>query len=162
MSNQVYRNKEKRYDLVNGSSGRWVLTSAQSIPTGTTTLVNTWVNDLDDGIFQSIIYSAGRFTIQTSGVYSIFVSLGYTENINLSRKSHILYNDGSITRLLGQVENGSKQAGTNLLYQNPSTIIKMKKGDFVEIYGYQNSGSSLNFVGNVTDPRCEILITRIA
>jgi hypothetical protein len=83
--------------------------------------------------------SNGRFTPTVAGYYQFNVSLGFqgqsTQSIAIN-----LYKNGSLnlyTALMSANANGLVASGSGLIYCNGST-------DYIEVYGWQNTGGALN------------------
>jgi hypothetical protein len=114
----------------------------QSVSSGTWTKVTYDTEEFDT----NNNFASSRFTPTVAGYYQInarVVSSGYTTN----QTALSIYKNGSESsgKRLNQIPNGTASSlcpmGSALIYMNGST-------DYLEIYVYQNSGSSQTFLGS--------------
>lgn len=123
--------------------------AAQSISTGTDTIVTFDSEDLDTNGFHSTSSNTGRITIPSgyAGKYLIYGYIGYT-TINSSgyRELNVLKNG---TGNLVRNEDSGMPSVTNNYYPTPqiTLILDLAVADYVELQAFQNSGISLNIGG---------------
>jgi hypothetical protein len=96
---------------------------------------NTTAYDTDSIVGPSVT----RFTIHTAGVYLLEGSIPWQTNA-LGRRSIFFKVDG--TTYTGYQT--LTPFATDTQWQNMSWVTRLAAGDYVELYGYQNSGSTLS------------------
>ena len=162
MSNQVYANSVSRYDLANTASGSYVKTAVQSIPDVATTRVVGWSSSVDKGLSAVVSIVSDEFVFDKAGVYHIQFNWLFNANATGSRKGSILLTPavGSAQRL-GNVEIVNGGVGARVEAQSV-LVWKMEAGDKISLEVAQNSGAPLDLFGDATDPRTNVVITRVA
>jgi len=110
--------------------------STTSVPNTTWTKVTYGTENFDT----NSNYASSRFTPTVAGYYQINANLRYANSIGGTVLQMAIYKNGSLYTLVSNgVSTGVTRAlcAATLLYCNGST-------DYVEIYTYQNSGSTEN------------------
>ena len=117
-------------------------TAGQSISSSTITKVemNVELFDTDTAYDNSTNY---RFTVPSGKAGKYYVG-AYARHGNFTAAREILfiYKNGSITM---QAESGNAGAFQTL---QASTVTDLSVGDYIELYGYQTSGSSQTLIGD--------------
>lgn len=110
-------------------------TLGTSIPNNVTTKVNFNTIDISSGLFDT---GLDRFTANRSMSITVSSSVGYTANATGFREIDIYLN--------GSVYKAHAYPGSSVisgLTGNLTASIDLKKGDYIEIFTYQNSGGAL-------------------
>ena len=87
-----------------------------------------------------------RLTIKQAGAYIITGQCSFNTSATGRRGVYIYLNGGQIN---AQVTNGNSAAPTHV---TTTTIKYLAVGDYVEMYGYQNSGGNLSVLTDVHSP----------
>jgi hypothetical protein len=115
------------------------------LTTATATAISFGASDtevFDTSSFHSPTSDNSRITIPTGlgGKYAVVAGIQYATNATGMRYCSI-YKNGAIEAVQRTPANSVSLAGTLL---TASTIISLSAGDYVELYGFQNSGGNLN------------------
>ena len=116
-------------------------TANQSMPNATFTAI-TWNSEyFDTDSFHSTATNTSRFTIPTgkAGYYSIIGRLDYAANVTQSRRMAIYKNGTLIQGQVFVVPSGGFEITTQI-----ATVLNLDVADYIEIYGFQNSGGALD------------------
>lgn len=126
-------------DSSNLSSGAWHLVTFDQ-------------DDIDNDNMHSTVSSTSRITIQTSGYYEITAHPHWNNNSTGSREAYIYKNNnGDETLSTGTgLYNSAVPASTNFgtTIPMPPLITSFTAGDYIELYMYQNSGTTLSIAGS--------------
>lgn len=114
--------------------------ATQSIATASNTAVQWDTEDRDDNNYWSSTANT-RFTIPAAGWYQVEAAFAWAANANGSRRIYIAKN-GDTTNPLAVEWEGPVIGVT--LHQSIGTMAYLNAGDYVEIYGRQDSGGNLN------------------
>lgn len=95
----------------------------------------------DNDSIHSTVTNTSRFTCQTAGIYSIFGSLTFAANATGRRQVGIRIN-GATTIAIHE-QNASP---VNETFLDIATLYQLAVADYVEMVGYQDSGSSLSVI----------------
>jgi hypothetical protein len=90
-------------------------------------------------------FSSSTFTPTVAGYYQVIGKIAFSPNATNSRWTALYKNGTKIADIgwaLGNGTNFSEAVGSYLIYMNGTT-------DYLEIYGFQNSGSTLTTDGGV-------------
>lgn len=122
--------------------------TSQNITTGTYTALSLDVTDVDSDTGHSNVTNNTRYTCQVPGWYFVegYVSLGATGAS--SNIAALVAKNGSFLAATEQWVNRQ----TDLQSTLASGTVQLAAGDYVEIWGFQNSGSTVaTFVGGDLD-----------
>jgi len=116
--------------------------AAQAIPTGVRTAISWQASAYQTGITWSAGTNPTRLTVPTTGIYLLDASIRWTSSA--SNTYGIGWHRGSSlsTQYDMQMHPGNGQDTTSGL-----ELIDMVAGDYLEVYGYQDSGVNKNAVG---------------
>lgn len=117
--------------------------AVQSVTNSTSSKVNLNAKTFDDlNLFDNS--TNYRFTAAKSGFYFVKGSVNWSPNATGVRGALIFVNGGSVA------ENYQQANASNFITATVSDLIKLEAGDYVELYGYQDSGGSLNITSGST------------
>jgi hypothetical protein len=128
------------------------LTSAQTVNSGTTPVVNWDTNYVNQG---GITYSAGRFTAQVSGVYFVHGRIRYQDSSGGYAGELMLKKNGSYV----VYDYNNSLTGYESLAV--STYVNLSVNDYLEFIAAHGSGSSKTITGN-TEGACNYSIKLVA
>lgn len=111
--------------------------TAQSIPTGVQTVVTGFTN-IDSDVAGGFNSSTGVYTIQVSGQYDLYGSLGWANTSAVGARYAILRVNGVVVAT-GQVSG----ANTEVTVSAKKTM-QLKAGDQVTLVALQHSGGAMN------------------
>lgn len=115
------------------------VSTAQSIPTGTWTVLTFDYEDFDVGDMVDLSTNNDRITIKEDGVYLIIGQVAFDNNATGLRFISILKNGARIAEGGSGVADGSYDARVNA-----SAMFEFTAGDYVQLQAWQNSGGDLN------------------
>lgn len=105
-------------------------------------LLDTEIIDTDGG--HSTTTNSQRYTAQVAGVYEVNGAVSFTSGGTGIRGAKFLVN--GVTSVPGS-ENTIAPAGSNASTVNAFTsYVRLAVGDYVSLWGYQNSGAALNTI----------------
>lgn len=114
--------------------------NAQSLASGFSAIaMDTTILDTDSQHSNSVNNS--RVVCQVAGWYSVGGAVGFSTNTTGSRGGLIYKNGSSLTQATGNIA-----AASNVLHVATAGefCIQLAVGDYVELYGFQNTGAPLN------------------
>lgn len=110
----------------------------------------TWDTEtFDTDAFHSTSTNTSRITIPTgkAGYYRVTTRITFAGVTNFRSRQVRLYKNGAGFELFNQVSSGTSTNGDDNSYEL-NTVVSLAVGDYLEIYAYQLSGSSLAVRGN--------------
>jgi hypothetical protein len=112
----------------------------QSITTGTVTAINLQVEDFDtDGLHDNVTNNT-RLTVQLTGIYEIHANILWDTNATGGRHCIIRKNGVATDLLVSSIPgNGAFSPNSHI-----SGFIQLTAGDYIEMFGFQDSGGNLN------------------
>lgn len=114
--------------------------AAQSLTTGTDTVLTANSENFDNNTMHSTISNTSRITFQTAGRYLLNANLTFATSSTGVRKTEFYLN--GTTPLTGMLINATASPFlTDLQATRTRTFIV---GDYVEVRAFQNSGGNLN------------------
>lgn len=118
--------------------------SAQSISNNTVTAVTWDAEDFDSDAFHSTSTNTSRLTIPSgkAGKYLITGTLFWSGSDLDESRSILIYKNGAIWRYIDQMQ--AVNVTNRRTGQSFSTVMDLAVADYVEIYAWQTSGSSLD------------------
>lgn len=124
----------------------------QSVSNLTETAISFDVEEFDTDGFHSNTTNNTRITIPTGkgGKYLVTMRLSWAQNSTGSRWVSLFKNGSDYaTHIMPPISSSN----TNQL-SSISLVVNLVAGDYIELYGQQGSGGSLNALGNSTFQRC--------
>ena len=118
-----------------GVNGRSHSSALTSIPSGAYTKL-TPTNDWANGITWDA--TNHRFTINTEGYYQVNGTVTFSNPSAAVEVVAAIYKNGSSVAECQGTTNATSEGGASV-----SDIMKCAKGDYIELYCYQNKGSNL-------------------
>lgn len=120
--------------------------SAQTINNGSLTAIEYNAETYDTDGFHSTTTNPSRMTIPTGkgGYYVLHVMLTYSENSGGFRDLRF-YKNGSELQMLRTAGQPNTSASTGMFASYAGNFVA---GDYLEVFGYQNSGGSLDIGAN--------------
>lgn len=120
-------------------------TSGQS--SGSWHVVSFDQDDIDNDSMHSTVSNTSRITINTTGYYQITASLSWTNDPSGTREAYVYKNNNGDTSL----STGTGLINTTAAYTSnfittvliPPMIFSFTAGDYIELYGFQNTGGTL-------------------
>jgi hypothetical protein len=131
--------------LGSGSNGpprfRGYASTAQSISDATWTAltIDTEVYDSDGG--HSTTTNTSRYTVQVAGTYLITGTAAFAANATGNRAVRLAVNG---TAIIGSFDKTLPATATHSSSRLSVAQAVCAVGDYIEVYGYQNSGAALN------------------
>lgn len=113
----------------------------QSLPTSGSAVALTFATALRNS---SNLISGSRFYAKESGLYLVNVLIEFDAN-GTGRRELLFYKNGVETHSRDRARVAADASGNNPRLQ-ATRIIPLNRGDYVEVYGYHNSGGALNAV----------------
>lgn len=115
-------------------------TVTQTIATGTWTAITQDSTILDTDSQHSNSTNNSRFTCQIAGWYSVSGAVGFNTNSTGARGASI-YKNGAVL----PTGSGAVTATSNAIHVATAgrVLVQLGVGDYVEMYGWQNSGGNL-------------------
>lgn len=131
--------------LTNRPTAMVYQTAAQSLANGAFTAITMDSTILDTYGQHSNTTNNSRFTCQLAGWYSVSGGVSYLTNTTGSRGALIYKNGAALTQATGGIV-----AASNALHvaMTGEFLIQLAVGDYVELYGWQNSGGALSTAGS--------------
>lgn len=116
--------------------------AAQSLANDTITAITFDSETLDVGAMHSTSSNTSRVTVPANGagLYLIFGSVRYASNATGQRQARLKKN-GTTDLALDTL---TVVAATSIAAAHARAIVDLAAGDYVELYGYQNSGGALD------------------
>jgi hypothetical protein len=127
--------------LMNPPTARLTHSATQSATTSTYTahLFNTETFDTD-GIHSTSV-NTSRFTIVTTGKYRLSGAIGWAGNAT-GRRIQAWYKNGVI--ISGGAIAAVATSASSIVLGAPTITAQLTAGDYVELFGWQDSGGALN------------------
>jgi hypothetical protein len=120
--------------LMAGPAFRAYQSSSQSLSSGAFTKLNLQTENFDT----SSNFASSRFTPTVAGYYQFNWGMGLATT---TQSLSVLYKNGAISTYGSYSTLMTESVGSDIVYLNGST-------DYVELYGFQNSGVSQNVSAN--------------
>ncbi len=114
-------------------------TAAVSISNSTDSVISFNSERFDFGNLHSTSTNTSRITVAADGIYTISGSINFAVNSSGIRALYVRHN--GTTDIAGQSAPANASNSTSL---SINTIYALSAGDYVELFAYQTSGSSLN------------------
>lgn len=138
----IRRSAANTWDTVKADIGcRCTRTASQSVPNNTSTAIafNSELYDTDDIHDNST--NPSRLVCKTAGKYAIGGTLNFSADSNGLRQIQIRRNGGNLIAVqrVGSVNTSGPSHALSV-----STVFNLAINDYVELEGFQNSGSSLS------------------
>ena len=115
--------------------------ASQSLSNATFTTITFGSENFDTDAFHSTVSNTSRLTVPTgkAGKYYVYAQLAYNGNSTGQRQAEITVNGSGGYAKTVELNNGSSYITTPIT----STVITLAVGDYVELGGYQDSGTTL-------------------
>lgn len=120
-------------------------TIAQNLATGTFTAITMDSTILDTDGQHSNSTNNSRVVCQVAGWYSVSGGIGFVTNATGARGAVIYKNGSPLTQATGNIV-----AASNAVHVSTAGefLVQLAVGDYVELYGWQNSGGALSTAGS--------------
>lgn len=118
-------------------------TTTQSVSTGAWTTLSLNSTQVDTYGGHSNTTNNTRYTAQVSGVYAVCGVAAFNSNSTGVRGSRLHVN-GSVVQGTAQMMTPATSSGTGL--PTPVRTIRLTAGDYIEVAGWQSSGSPLSTI----------------
>lgn len=120
-------------------------TASQSLANGAFTAITMDSTVFDPNGQHSNTTNNSRVTCQVAGWYSVSGGVSYLTNTTGSRGALIYKNGTALTQATGGIV-----AASNAIHvaMTGEVLIQLAVGDYVELYGWQNSGGALSTAGS--------------
>ena len=115
--------------------------TSQSIPNNVETALSFDSNDFNVGSIHSTTVNPTRFTVPSTGVYSIFGLYRASSNATGTRYAAIKKNGSVYLSINWSAVSASSDTSINV-----GLIETLTAGDYIELYAFQTSGGALNAV----------------
>jgi len=164
MSNQVYKNDTVKYDLANFGYSEYVLTANQAVAGVSDDLKNlSLFRDDNLGDYVSYVAATGIWTVKKSGLYTVDAVLRIANSaLGTYRAGNISYTPLSEASTNLSQTIVAPVGGIALTSIALHATLKMDYGDTFKISFEQDTGGAINLIGAGADPRCKVVISRIA
>lgn len=129
-------------------------TTDQSVSSGTATLLTWDSENFDTDNFHSNVSNTSRFTIPSGkgGYYLVSGSIQWDANANGIRQVQLFKNGTKVNESLG----GGSVSSANRSAVSFSFVVNVVATDYIELYGRQDSGSSLNVLSGTISSTAQI------
>lgn len=131
-------------------------TTTQSIPATTWTAISIDTETFDTDLGHDVVTNNTRYTIQVDGLYVILGTVAFNVSATGLRGSKIFKNGAILIGSETLVAPGPT-VGTSAVCQIAAQLVA---GDYIELYGFQNSGGALSTLNN-TECASTLLVTCI-
>ncbi|HEY9375049.1 hypothetical protein [Streptomyces sp.] len=131
------------------------ITSNQAVSSNTNTPIFWNGEDLDTDGGHSNVTNPSRYTVATAGYYQLSAVVVWGTNSNGYRQIFFAKN-GVTTSRYGMIYTFVRGIGGAQICMSTSVVLGLQAGDYVEVWGYQNTGGSLDVSVSNQDSRFEI------
>lgn len=131
------------------------ITSNQAVSSNTFTPIFWNGEDLDTDGGHSNVTNNSRYTVQTAGYYQLTAVVIWGTNGSGYRQIHLTKNGVTTSRFGMNTQQVRGVSGAQICIST-SVVLGLQAGDYVEVWGYQNSGGSLDVAVSNADSRFEI------
>lgn len=131
-------------------------TTNQSITSGVYTAVTWPTEDADTDNGHSTVTNTERYTAQVEGWYYLTATIAFSGTANGRRDAFFRLNGDTTHRYGWNTVTPTSMASGADICLIISTHLRLLVGDYVEVIGYQDSGSTLNLLTTNQDSRFEI------
>lgn len=131
------------------------ITSNQLVSSSTNTPIFWNGEDLDTDGGHSNVTNPSRYTVATAGYYHLSAVVIWGTNGNGYRQIYVAKN-GDTTSRYGMTYTFVRGVSGAQICMSTSVVLGLQAGDYIEVWGYQNSGGSLDVAVSNADSRFEV------
>lgn len=129
--------------LLNPPRARLLQSSGQAVTTGTFTAVTFTSEEFDTVSGHSNVSNTSRYTCQVAGLYLLSGKVAWVHNTTGQRASLWRINGSTVTGSQISLQTNA-QASREIQVPAATITVPLAVNDYVELFGFQDSGGSLN------------------